>query len=258
VDLNTFFKKAGVEEFTEVTLTDLTAADQMYIREFFPSASSAIIFGRAVPPGAYQLSPADQTREMLSIAESLNDTAIRLEDLLKADGIPAMHIPLYLPVRVDGGRVQGVVRLKHLAAAGGLGTIGRNTLLLHPIHGPRLLLSGVVTGKTGLVEKSDDHMPEDGGMKTPVLSPLCRQCGACIRACPAGAIGPDGVDTFRCRTISPWVPAPLVPIATWLIGRRLLIRCMAPIAPWIARTAMIRCSRCVTECPVFEGDRTST
>ncbi|MBR1369921.1 hypothetical protein RJ53_10710 [Methanocalculus chunghsingensis] len=253
MDLHAFFKQAGVEEFTEVSLTDLMADDQTYVREFFPSASSAIIFGRPVPPGAYQLSPADQTREMLAIAEYLNDVAIRLAELLRADGIPAEHIPLYLPVRIDGGRVQGVVRLKHLAAAGGLGTIGRNTLLLHPIHGPRLLLSGVVTGKTGLIEKSDDNLPEDGGMEAPIPSALCRRCGACIRACPVGAIGPDGVDTFRCRTISPWVPGPVVPIATWLIGRRLLLRCLAPVAPWIARMATIRCSRCVTECPVFGG-----
>jgi hypothetical protein len=34
-----------------------------------------------------------------------------------------------------------------------------------------------------------------------------------------------------------------------------VLKCMAPLAPWIARTATIRCSLCVTECPNYSGDK---
>ncbi|MDO9539597.1 MAG: 4Fe-4S binding protein [Methanocalculus sp.] len=248
MDLNAYFHDEGIEIFAEVEVPTLTEKDQAYVRDFFPPAQSVIVFGREVPASAYHSTPREQTEVMLGIAETLNDTAIRLAELLRSDGIPAEHIPLYLPVRIEEGRVRGVVRLKHVAAAGGLGTIGMNTLLLHPVHGPRLLLSGVVMGK-GLPAESPIH-PSEISIESP--SPLCIHCGRCIKACPAGAISPDGVEVFRCRTISPWVPGPFVPIAKWLIGRQMLLRCMAPIAPFIAKTATIRCSRCVTECPVFE------
>ncbi len=91
--------------------------------------------------------PKEKTRGMLRIAEALDNTAVRLAALLEEEQVPALPVPLYLPVRIADGRVQGVVRLKQVAAAGGLGSLGRNTVLFNPRFGPRLLLSGVVTGR---------------------------------------------------------------------------------------------------------------
>ena len=212
-----------------------------------------LVSGEAVPVEAYSLNAREQTDILLGIAERLNETAIRLEGLLEAEGIIARHVPLYLPVRIEEGRVRGVVRLKQIAAAAGLGTPGKSTLLLNREHGPRLLLSGVVAGESNLIKTNSVQKQENADDQANQNPDICIGCGRCIKACPAGAIGPDGVEVFRCRTISTWVPGPVVPIAQWLIGRQLPLRCMAPIAPWIAKTATIRCSRCVTECPVFGG-----
>jgi epoxyqueuosine reductase QueG len=207
-----------------------------------------IVFGKEVPVPVYKMLPKEKTREMLRIAEALDNTAIHLAGRLEAEQIPALPVPLYLPLRIAEGKIQGVVRLKQVAAAGGIGSQGLNSVLLSPRFGPRLLLSGVVTG-----------LPVQDSLQTEIIAgrnedQSCTGCGRCIRVCPGGALGPEGVDAFRCRTVSAWVPMVLVPAVKWMLGRTIVLKCLAPLAPWIARMATIRCSLCVTECPNYSGD----
>jgi epoxyqueuosine reductase len=248
LDLTKFFQEQGIDVFSEVSLDDLSDEDRSSVLQFFPAARSVIVFGKEVPVTVYRMQPKEKTRGMLRIAEALDNTAVKLAGRLKEDQVPAVPVPLYLPVRIADGRVQGVVRLKQAAVAGGLGSVGRNTVLLNPRFGPRLLLSGVVTGRQ--VQQSRQAERCAGREE----APTCKGCGRCINVCPGGALGPDGVDSFRCRTVSAWVPPVLVPAAKWLLERTIFLKCMAPLAPWIARTATIRCSLCVTECPNYSGD----
>jgi epoxyqueuosine reductase QueG len=248
VDLGTFFRAEGIDVFAEVGIDDLTEADREAVIRFFPPARSVVIFGREVPVLVYRMQQGEKTREMLRIAEGLDDAAVRLAGLLHAEQIPARSVPLYLPVRIVDGRVQGVVPLKRVAEAGGLGSAGTNTVLLTPRFGPRLLLSGVVTGRQVMDSPPREPVGEEGAPWA------CSRCGRCIRACPTGALGPEGVDAFRCRTVSAWVPPLLVPVMKRLLGWKGLQKTISPLAPWIAKKATIRCSLCVTECPKFARD----
>jgi epoxyqueuosine reductase len=241
VDIGTFFHEEGIGPYAAVDLTCLEDADRSDALHLVPGAGSVIVFGREVPVQVYQLPPAEKTLEMLRIGEATDRVAVRLANRLRSEHIPAVPVPLLLPVTMHHGRLQGIIRLKRIAASGGLGTIGRSGLLISPVYGTRLILSGVVTALDG------EHC-----RKMPVAN-ICQHCGRCIRACPGGAIGPDGVDSFRCRNISAWVPAPLIPAAQWLLNRKTLQSLATPLAPVIARHATMRCSFCVTVCPYFEA-----
>ena len=251
MDLPTFFKEEGIDVFSAVGIEKLPDEDRDLVRDFFPEARSVIVFGKEVPVEVYRKPAKGKTRGMLVIAESLDRAAKLLAERLNDEGIPAKPVPLYLPVGISHGKVHGLVRLKLVAAAGGLGTPGMNTVLMSPRFGLRLLLSGVVTGKQ-VTEFPDAWSGAAAGSPVGTEESLkCSMCGNCAKICPGRAIGPEGVDAFRCRTISAVIPSLLVPAVKWMLGRRMLLSVMAPLAPWIARTATIRCSLCVTECPNF-------
>ncbi|UUX91393.1 hypothetical protein [Methanoplanus endosymbiosus] len=267
-DIHTFFSSEGIKEFAEVSITEIPPPDRNYVNEFLPGAGSVIIFAKEIPLSVYNLPPKEKTREMLIIAESLDMTAKKLSALISAGGISAKPVPLYLPVTITEGKVRGLVRLKQIAAAGGLGTIGKSSLLLTPQYGPRVFLSGIVTGNripklqaakisvtTGNMADSAPGMTpgeedrEESCRRKADILPLCTGCGLCIGNCPGEAFGPDGVDAFRCMTIRTFVPPLFVPSVKWILKRRILLRTAAPLAPYIARLVTMPCSGCVTKCP---------
>jgi epoxyqueuosine reductase len=253
MNLTTFFHEEIIDSFAVVAIDSLPEPDRWDVLQFFPAARSVIVFGKEVPVTAYRLPAKEKTREMVRIAEHLDAVAARLAGRLKTENFPAKFVPLYLPIKVRDGKLQGMVRLKHVAAAGGLGSLGKSSVLLSPRFGPRLLLSGVVSGLP--IEK---FSPEDRVGPDPEFVNLCTGCERCIRACPGNAIGPEGVEAFRCRSLRAWIPPPLVPVAKWLIGRTFLQGAAAPLAPHVARLGTIRCSLCVTECPKFSGNEGKT
>ena len=91
--------------------------------------------------------------------------------------------------------LESIVSYRHAAVAAGLGVFGWHGLLLTPGYGPRVRLAAVATD--ALLESTAAAAMED---------PCVRCGGACVRACPAGAISMPAegerytVDRHRCAT----------------------------------------------------------
>jgi epoxyqueuosine reductase QueG len=119
----------------------------------------------------------------------LDDIAIRMCEEIEATGARALPIPSAEPYQFwDTGlrHGQGILSLKHAAQLAGVGTLGKNTVLLNPRFGNRLWLGAVLT---------DLRLTPD-----PMLEKQCLDgCRLCLDACPQGALDGTTIIQRRCR-----------------------------------------------------------
>ena len=161
-----------------------------------PEASSVVVFAKRMLRGSIE-SPREEvvTNQNLTLFQELDRISYTLGCFLEERGYLAATIPAYSPVEMTSetkGFV-GVVSLRHVAKAAGLGTLGKNNLLLTAALGPRVRLGGIVT--TARIEP-DPSAVED----------FCVDCEACIAACPVDALSQPGkTHTGRCvRQVLPY------------------------------------------------------
>jgi epoxyqueuosine reductase QueG len=119
---------------------------------------------------------------------------------------------------------------KRLALEAGLGRLGRHCLLMLPEAGSAAVI-GLLLTPFGLPDSADPP--------SAVLDADCERCGACVAACPTGALKGDG-SLERARCLQHWssLPGPLPP---------------AVEAAWGGR--LYGCDTCQEACPRFRPDR---
>ena len=106
----------------------------------------------------------------------LNQICYKLALLLRDRGLNSSVLPSSSE-KID---------LRFFVLDAGLGSKGKNGLILTPEFGPRVRFAGVVTN---LELESTGPVEED----------LCGECTSCIDACPVGALTAGGFDSQKCN-----------------------------------------------------------
>jgi len=254
-------KKLLVRRATELGMDLCGVADAALVDDRAPAgfrpadilegARSVVIIAQRMPAGSFKSAEAGGAGDVLFLRSFWNsglllDTAAQtiarfIED---TTGAAAVAVPTYNPVRIHGGEPRGVVSLKHIAQLAGLGSLGRNSLLVNGTYGNLLRLSGVVTRAV--------FTPD-----TPDFSDPCPpNCSLCIDACPVGAIGDRSVAINTCMKLSirhPMMqPYALTRFLLWLSKRRSMHRFVEEMNNMLVTFYAESCSRCLAACPHYK------
>lgn len=118
----------------------------------------------------------------------INEIAQSLAELLRAQGLAAATVPSTNNFDLESLRCAWSHRsAAHIA---GLGRFGLNRMLIGP--------SGCA-GRYGTVFSSAELSPSLREVEERCLYLREGKCGACLKACPVGALSPEGYDSFKCR-----------------------------------------------------------
>lgn len=161
-------------------------------KDLFPACQTVIVIGIALPKGLMKVDPRLVYHYFNeSVMNGMIDgILLRLaRETERLSGCAAVPVPCDDPYEYwDAGAMEGrgLISMKHAAVCAGLGTLGKNTLLLNREYGNRLNLGLVLT---------DLVLPPD-----PLAESVCIQgCTKCADSCPSGAIQSGHVEQKLCR-----------------------------------------------------------
>lgn len=175
---------SNVDRFSE-------APEGFHPRDIFPDCKSVIVFGISLPKGLTKVEP----RLIYGHFNYGTCPEVDWVALKAAKEMERLFGEYTVPIPSDGpyeywdvtkleGR--GLISMKHAAVLAGLGTLGKNTLLLNEEYG-NLLTLGVVL--------SELDLPSD-----PLAESICLEnCSICVNNCPAEALDGQRANQTRCR-----------------------------------------------------------
>jgi len=193
-EIKQFVLKQGAHAFGIADAGDFIEAPIGFKpKDIMPSAQSVIVLGKAIPKGAmlsankcvYTLQGEITVHELDVLA---NKTAHFIEEY----GDKAMPIPTDAPYfhwEEDRKYGMGILSHRHAAVKAGLGTIGKNGLLIHPSYGSCITLVSILT---------DLKLEKDIPIQNELCPPNCKRC---LEKCPAKALeGNKIVRQMLCRS----------------------------------------------------------
>ncbi len=224
---------------------------ELRIKEMVSDASAIVVAAVRMFPAPIECSQSNvrpAQYETYCLYGQLDRIAFDVSRYLDDSGYRAVSIPAFLPVEMSTAKrgLIGDVSLRHAAEEAGLGRIGINRLLITKEFGPRVRIAGIVTNAP---LKIDGRLKEE----------ICNKCGACIKACPTGAISEDGkVDMKKCapEILKYGLPG-LIGVAKKYMGKgeKEIVEMTKDPAYWeLWQTSVLGnfyyCFKCIASCPI--------
>jgi epoxyqueuosine reductase len=160
-------------------------------RDIFPDCKSVIVFGIALPKGLSKVEPRLVYGHVnYGTCPEVDWIAFKAaKEIERRFGGFAVPLPSDGPYEYwDQEKMEGrgLISMKHAAVLAGIGTLGKNTLLLNEKFG-NMLTPGAVL--------SDLDLDSD-----PQAENICLEnCDLCIKNCPVQALGGKSVNQKKCR-----------------------------------------------------------
>lgn len=159
--------------------------------DIFAECKSVIVFGLSLPKGLAKIDP----KLIYAHFNSLNclqadliasKTAKQIENCFGCNAVPLPSDDPYDSWDSEKMEGHGLLSMKHAAVAAGLGTLGKNTLLLNSKYGSWLTLGAVL---------ADLNLPSD-----PPAEEICIPgCNLCLTNCPVQALDGESAEQKKCR-----------------------------------------------------------
>lgn len=174
---------ANVERFSE-------APSGFHPMDIYEDCKSVIVFVKCLPKGLAYVSPRIVYNKAKDTAVSELDRisflASRELEKLGAIGVPVPSDSPYDYWESDKLLGKGLLSMKHAAVLAGIGTMGKNTLLMNRKYGNMMEIGAVLTN---LALKSD-----------PLAEKVCLDsCRLCIDNCPSKALDGISANQKHCR-----------------------------------------------------------
>ena len=175
---------AGIERFE-------TAPKGFHPTDLYSKCKSVIVFGITLPKGLWEVEPQLMYEHFNTISCSMVDyialtASNRIEKEFKCTCVPLPCDTPYNSWDEESMTGHGLLSMKHTAVAAGIGTLGKNTLLLNEVYGNRLTVGAVLT---------DIELKSD-----PFAKSICIEgCTLCLDICAVSAINEDKVEQKKCR-----------------------------------------------------------
>jgi len=212
--------------------------------EILKDCKRIIVFGKEIPRPVY--TARKHALDLYSNVapnyyDAIDAAAIEVASTLTREGYRSIPLGSYLPLLMREGKFWGVVSIKHAAVRAGLGTMGRNTLLVNKKFGNRLRLGGVLT-----------TAPLTAG--EPLEKSLCpKDCRKCIEVCPVKALdGKGGINQYKC--LRKCIGHPLLSTAffsQWFRSFRFVNKYFELVTASLGARYTLTCFECLINCPHF-------
>ena len=198
---------AGIDRFADTPIG-------FHPSDIYKECKSVVVFAQRMPKSLAYINPRIVYNHANNISKNAVDT-ITYESAISIEQLDCVAVPLpcdgpYDYWEKDSLKGKGLISMRHAAVLAGLGSLGKNTLLINKLYGNFLTLGAILTN----LELQSDPLSEE----------LCMEnCRLCLDNCPVKALdgkttnqklcrpntyttndrGFDVVNCNKCRTICP-------------------------------------------------------